>query len=82
MCARLYCFINVLGLRTLLSTSTAPQEAFPLPSAIAMRHSSKIQASAAYNKGASDRRVSAAMKVVADYSAKFTAGASTSTNTN
>ena len=50
--------------------------------AIAMRHSSKIQASAAYNKGASDRRVSAAMKVVADYSAKFTAGASTSTNTN
>jgi integrase len=48
--------------------------------AIAMRHSSKTAASAAYDKGASDRRVSAAMKVAADYSAKFTAGASSSTD--
>eukprot|EP00966_Prymnesium_polylepis_P238645 5519130-Prymnesium_polylepis.1 len=30
--------------------------------AVAMRHSSKTQASAAYDKGASDKRVSAAMK--------------------
>ena len=42
--------------------------------AIAMRHSSKIQASATYDKGGSDRRVSAAMKVAADYSAKFSCG--------
>ena len=48
--------------------------------AIAMRHSSKTQASRAYDKGASDRRVSAAMKVAADFSAKFTAGASSSTD--
>ena len=48
--------------------------------AIAMRHSSKTAASAAYDKGACDRRVSAAMKVAADYSAKFTAGASSSTD--
>jgi len=48
--------------------------------AIAMRHSSKTAASAAYDKGASDRRVSAAMKVAAEYSAKFTAGASSSTD--
>jgi integrase len=48
--------------------------------AIAMRHSSKTQASAAYDKGASDRRVAAAMKVAADYSAKFTSGASSSTD--
>ena len=48
--------------------------------AVAMRHSSKTQASAAYDKGASDRRVSAAMKVAAEYSAKFTAGASSSTD--
>ena len=48
--------------------------------AIAMRHSSKTAASAAYDKGASDRRVSTAMKVAADYSAKFTAGASSSTD--
>ena len=48
--------------------------------AIAMRHSSKTAASAAYDKGASDRRVSAAMKVAAEYSAKFMAGASSSTN--
>ena len=48
--------------------------------AIAMRHSSKTAASVAYDKGASDRRVSAAMKVAADYSAKFTAGASSSTD--
>ena len=48
--------------------------------AIAMRHSSKTQASAAYDKGACHRRVSAAMKVAADYSAKFTAGASSSTD--
>ena len=46
--------------------------------AIAMRHSSKIQASATYDKGGSDRRVSAAMKVAADYSAKFTSGAASS----
>lgn len=46
--------------------------------AIAMRHSSKTQASAAYDKGACDRRVAAAMKVAADYSAKFTAGPSSS----
>jgi hypothetical protein len=39
--------------------------------AIAMRHSSKIQASATYDKGGSDRRVSAAMKVASDFSAKF-----------
>ena len=43
--------------------------------AIAMRHSSKTQASAAYDKGACDRRESATMKVAAGYSAKFTAGA-------
>ena len=48
--------------------------------AIAMRHSSKTAASAAYDKGASDRRVIAAMKVAADYSARFTAGASSSTD--
>ena len=48
--------------------------------AAAMRHSSKTQASAAYDKGASDRRVAAAMKVAADYSAKFKAGASSSTD--
>ena len=41
--------------------------------AVAMRHSSKTQASAAYDKGASDRRVSAAMKVAADFSATFKA---------
>ena len=40
---------------------------------VAMRHSSKTQASAAYDKGASDRRVSAAMKVAADLSATFKA---------
>ena len=39
--------------------------------AVAMRHSSKMQASAAYDKGASDRRVSAAMKVALEFSAKF-----------
>ena len=38
------------------------------------------QASAAHDKGASDRRVAAAMKVVADYSANFTSGASSSTD--
>eukprot|EP00966_Prymnesium_polylepis_P168457 3894889-Prymnesium_polylepis.1 len=37
--------------------------------AVAMRHSSKMQASAAYDKGSSDKRVSAAMKVAADFSA-------------
>ena len=46
--------------------------------AIAMRHSSKIQASATYDKGGSDRRVSAAMKVAADYSAKFSSGTASS----
>ena len=44
--------------------------------AIAMRHSSKTQASAAYDKGASDKRVSAAMKVAAEYSARFSASSS------
>ena len=44
--------------------------------AIAMRHSSKTQASTAYDKGASDRRVSAAMKVAAEYSARFSASSS------
>ena len=44
--------------------------------AVAMRHSSKTQASAAYDKGACDRRVAAAMKVAADHSAKFSAGSS------
>ena len=48
--------------------------------AVAMRHSSKTQASAAYDKGASDRRVAAAMKVAADYSAKFASPASSSTD--
>ena len=48
--------------------------------AIAMRHSNKTQASAAYDKGACDRHVSAAMKVAADYSAKFTTGSSSSTD--
>ena len=43
-----------------------------------MRHSSKIQASSTYDKGGSDRRVSAAMKVAADYSAKFSSGAASS----
>ena len=46
--------------------------------AVAMRHSSKTQASAAYDKGASDRRVSAAMKVASDFSARFNAGAGSS----
>jgi hypothetical protein len=41
--------------------------------AVAMRHSSKTQASAAYDKGASDRCVSAAMKVASDFSARFNA---------
>ena len=44
--------------------------------ALAMRHSTKIQASAAYDKSACDRRVRAAMKVAEDYSAKFTAASS------
>ena len=44
--------------------------------AIAMRPSSKTQASAAYDKGASDKRVSAAMKVAAEYSARFSASSS------
>ena len=47
--------------------------------AVAMRHSSKMQASAAYDRGGSDRRVSAAMKVAADYSAKFSSNATAST---
>ena len=50
--------------------------------AVAMRHSSKTQASAAYDKGSSDKRVSAAMKVAADYSSKFksSSGASSSSS--
>ena len=44
--------------------------------AVAMRHSSKTQASAAYDKGSSDRRVRAAMKVAMDYSGKFRAASS------
>lgn len=39
--------------------------------AVAMRHSSKMQASAAYDKGSSDRRVSAAQKVAAEFAARF-----------
>ena len=42
--------------------------------AVAMRHSSKTQASAAYDKGSSDRRVRAAMTAAMEYSAKFTTG--------
>ena len=44
--------------------------------AVAMRHSSKTQASAAYDKGSSDRRVRAAMAAAMDYSSKFTAASS------
>ena len=44
--------------------------------AVAMRHSSKTQASAAYDKGSSDRRVRAAMAAAMDYSRKFTAASS------
>ena len=47
--------------------------------AVAMWHSSKMQASATYDKGGSDRRVSAAMKVAADYSAKFSSNVTAST---
>jgi integrase len=51
--------------------------------AMAMRHSSKTQASAAYDKGSSDKRVIAAMKVATEYSARFKAstGASSSSST-
>ena len=41
---------------------------------IAMRHSSKTQASNAYDTGSCDLRVSAAMKVAADFSDKFSRG--------
>lgn len=44
--------------------------------AVAMRHSSKTQASAAYDKGSSDRRVRAAMAAAMEYSSKFTAASS------
>ena len=44
--------------------------------AVAMRHSSKMAASAAYDKGLSNKRVSAVMEVAADYSAKFKASPS------
>ena len=44
--------------------------------AVAMRHSSKIQASAAYDKGSSDRKVKAAMQVAANYSGRFVASSS------
>ena len=44
--------------------------------AVAMRHSSKIQASAAYDKGSSDRKVKAAMQVAANYSGMFVASSS------
>ena len=46
---------------------------------ITLADRSKMQASATYDKGASDRRVSAAMKVAADYSAKFSSNATAST---
>ena len=46
--------------------------------AVAMRHSSKMQASDTYDKGSSDKRVCAAMKVAADYSARFSSGAASS----
>ena len=39
--------------------------------AVAMRHTSKMQASATYDTGSSDRAVAAVMKVAGDYSAKF-----------
>ena len=45
--------------------------------AVAMRHSSKMQASARYDKGSSDKRVASAMKVAADFSAKYQASSST-----
>ena len=45
---------------------------------IAMRHSSKTQSSNAYDKGSCDLRVNAAMKVAADFSAKFSAASSSS----
>ena len=46
-----------------------------------MRHTSKMQASATYDKGSSDRAVAAVMKVACDYSAKFrSSGASSSTD--
>ena len=48
--------------------------------AIAMRHSSKIQASVTYDKGGTNRRVSAAMKVASDYSAKFSCEAAASSS--
>ena len=41
-----------------------------------MHRSSKLQASAAYDKGASNRCMNAAMKVAVDYSSELTAGAS------
>lgn len=41
--------------------------------AAAMRHSSKTQASAAYDKGANDRTTAAAMQVAAEYAASFPA---------
>ena len=44
--------------------------------AVAMRHSSKTAESSAYDKGSCDRRVSAAMKVASDFSAKFSAASS------
>ena len=44
--------------------------------AAAMRHNSKTQASAAYNRGGCDRRVAAAMKVAATHSSKFSAASS------
>ena len=49
---------------------------------IAMRHSSKTQASNAYDKGSCDLRVSAAMKVAADFSDKFSSAASSSSTAN
>jgi integrase len=50
--------------------------------AVAMRHSSKTQASAAYDKGASDKRISAAMKVAHEYSAKFNASSGASSSSS
>ena len=45
--------------------------------AVAMRHTSQMQASATYDKGSSDKAVAAVMKVAGDFSAKFKASSST-----
>ena len=42
--------------------------------AVALRHSSKTQDSAAYNKGKGDRLTAAAVKVAEDFASTFKAG--------